>query len=375
MDENDDIKSEDLDLSRRKAPLPSSLQLKPLSVEKGGFWRRYFAYTIDWFILGIIYWFFSSFFGGEGASDWRDIMLSILGILIPAVYFVWPYSRGGQTIGKRILGLRVVSIDGSPLTWRKGISRTVGYIPSSLAFYIGFLWAIWDADKQAWQDKLAGTLVLRASFSSEKLPDYIEPAEARRRQKRWLLGLGIPTMLIIATGVIVYAVLIQSGLSEVSGMGAWPAAEALPEDVVDVDLSHLGLELSQVIDSREEGRWEDGQYDRGVLVLFESGGKDAVYIWALRYGDTSVAEGDFASLIGWTEQNCRSYTLRTVEGSGIVNCSYQDGYDRALRNQNWILNILALNGGGSNPENMIDQVLASISAHWEKSPEFDDADS
>jgi hypothetical protein len=222
---------------------------------------------------------------------------------------------------------------------------------------------------------VAGTLVLRDSFSGEQLQDYIDPAEARRRQRKWELGLGVPTILIIVVGAILYASFILSGLSEVREMGDWPGAEALPEEVIDVDLSHLGLELSQAMDPGEDDSWEGGQYDKGVLVSFESGGKDAVYIWALRYRDTSNANSDFASAMGWAEQNCGLYTWRNVGSSGIINCKYTDAYDRVLLNQNWILNIVALDRGSSNPEEMIDQVLAAISAHWANSPEFRDADS
>ena len=131
----------------------TSLQHKPIIIEKAGFWRRFSAYSIDWIILGIIGRSFSSLVGGEGTSTWGQIIPFVLGILIPAVYFIWPYSRGGQTLGKRFLGIQVVSIDGSPLTWRKGIARTAGYIPSAFAFYLGFLWALWECDNQAGQDK------------------------------------------------------------------------------------------------------------------------------------------------------------------------------------------------------------------------------
>ena len=93
-------------------------------------------------------------------------------------------------------------------------------------------------------------------------------------------------------------------------MGDWPGAENSPEEVVGADLSHLGLELSQSINAREEGFWEGGRYDRGVLVEFESGGKDAVAIWALRYSDTSISDNDFEEAIRWAEQNCGRYTYR-----------------------------------------------------------------
>ena len=74
MFENDDTKFEKFERSLQKASLLSSLQREPLQepliVEKAGFWRRFIAYSIDGFILGIIGRFFSSISGGEGAFDW-----------------------------------------------------------------------------------------------------------------------------------------------------------------------------------------------------------------------------------------------------------------------------------------------------------------
>jgi uncharacterized RDD family membrane protein YckC len=30
-----------------------------------------------------------------------------------------------------------------------------------MVLFVGFLWIIWDAEKQAWHDKIAGTVVVR----------------------------------------------------------------------------------------------------------------------------------------------------------------------------------------------------------------------
>lgn len=368
MIEKDDTKNDELELVWQKASMLSSLQHEPIiMIEKAGFWRRFSAYSIDWIIIGIINQILSSLVSSEGTSIWGPIILTILDILIVAVYFIWPYSKGGQTLGKKILGIQVVSIDGSPLTWRKGISRTIGYIPSTLVLNLGFLWAIWDTDNQAWQDKLAGTLVLRTSYYQEQLQDYLEPAEVGRRQKRWLIGLGIPTALIISTGVIVYLLFILSGLTEVKDMGDWPSIETSPEQALDIDLSHLDLESSQVINAREEESWELGQYEKGVLISFESDGKENVYIWALRYSEKNIARSDFDSTIVWAEENCAFHTWRVVENSGILNCKWTDAYDKILLNQYWILDVMALKGGNYPPDDTVDQVLKVISSHWEKS--------
>jgi len=38
--------------------------------------------------------------------------------------------------------------------------RWVSYFISALPLYIGFVWAAFDGKKQAWHDKIAGTVVI-----------------------------------------------------------------------------------------------------------------------------------------------------------------------------------------------------------------------
>jgi len=43
------------------------------------------------------------------------------------------------------------------------IIRYIGYIPSALIFLLGLIWVVWDKKKQAWHDKMAGTVVIFTS--------------------------------------------------------------------------------------------------------------------------------------------------------------------------------------------------------------------
>ena len=40
--------------------------------------------------------------------------------------------------------------------------RYVGYIVSAIPLALGFLWIIWDPEKQGWHDKIAKTRVIRS---------------------------------------------------------------------------------------------------------------------------------------------------------------------------------------------------------------------
>lgn len=86
----------------------------------------------------------------------------VIGIVVNAIYHVFFMTRtNGQTPGKQILGIRVVKKDGIPFTVMDAILRNViGYWVSGIVLYIGYLWAFFDSESQAWHDKIAGTVVV-----------------------------------------------------------------------------------------------------------------------------------------------------------------------------------------------------------------------
>jgi uncharacterized RDD family membrane protein YckC len=67
----------------------------------------------------------------------------------------------GTTIGGIICNLQVVRADGRPLDWSTAIVRALSCLLSLVAAGLGFFWIAFDADKQGWHDKIAGTIVVR----------------------------------------------------------------------------------------------------------------------------------------------------------------------------------------------------------------------
>jgi uncharacterized RDD family membrane protein YckC len=70
------------------------------------------------------------------------------------------HGLGGQTIGKMLLGLRVVGVERQPPSFRQAALRwlaAVGFAPIGL----GFLWVLWQSEKRAWHDFVARTWVVR----------------------------------------------------------------------------------------------------------------------------------------------------------------------------------------------------------------------
>ena len=85
-------------------------------------------------------------------------------VLIPIVYFPYFWKTSGQTVGAKMMGLKVVrDKDGGPLTWGAAILRLIGYAISGAVFYIGFIWIFFDKRKRGWFDLIAGTVVIKAA--------------------------------------------------------------------------------------------------------------------------------------------------------------------------------------------------------------------
>jgi uncharacterized RDD family membrane protein YckC len=77
------------------------------------------------------------------------------------VYFsLLPAWWGGQTLGKKLLRLRVVELTGKPMTPMLGLKRYGGYAAGMATGGIGFAQVLWDANRQALHDKAAHTVVL-----------------------------------------------------------------------------------------------------------------------------------------------------------------------------------------------------------------------
>jgi uncharacterized RDD family membrane protein YckC len=87
---------------------------------------------------------------------------SALGTLIGLAYYVYlEGSPSGQTVGKRAMNIRVIDFQtGGPLGYGKAALRWVGRIVSGVVCLLGYLWMLWDPQKQTWHDKIAGTVVV-----------------------------------------------------------------------------------------------------------------------------------------------------------------------------------------------------------------------
>ena len=77
-----------------------------------------------------------------------------------AYFSLLPFWWNGQTVGKRLFGLRVVQLTGSPLGLMTCFGRYGGYAAGLATGGTGLLQVLWDPNRQAVEDKLAHTVVV-----------------------------------------------------------------------------------------------------------------------------------------------------------------------------------------------------------------------
>jgi uncharacterized RDD family membrane protein YckC len=94
--------------------------------------------------------------------------LSVLQLVVAAVYVIPMTKLTGSTLGKMATAIRVrpLATEGLP-SWGQSVLRFVGFevfaaVPSVGGFYflIDVLWLLWDPRRQALHDKIAGTAVV-----------------------------------------------------------------------------------------------------------------------------------------------------------------------------------------------------------------------
>ncbi len=142
-------------------PAPAVAGAAPIisasTLPRAGFWIRLAALALDGILLGMLVGFTSSllprflqFDHGPG------------GVLVAlAAYGAVMWKHRGTTIGGIVCGLKVVRLDHRELDWATACVRALGCFLSLFVAGLGFIWVVFDEEKQSWHDKIAGTTVVR----------------------------------------------------------------------------------------------------------------------------------------------------------------------------------------------------------------------
>jgi uncharacterized RDD family membrane protein YckC len=132
-----------------------------------GLGKRFVALLIDSILLQAVNILLASVFGTTavtegGASFALQGPAALLGILISFVYYIGLEGLRGATLGKQVVGIKVVNEDGSPIDWTAAILRNVLRIVDALpCFYIVGIVLINNSEqKQRFGDRIAKTVVV-----------------------------------------------------------------------------------------------------------------------------------------------------------------------------------------------------------------------
>lgn len=115
---------------------------------RAGFWIRMLALLLDLIVVGIVL----------GILHLHHLILVAL-----AAYGAILWKARGATLGGIVFDLHVVRVDGQAVDWTTAIVRALGCFLSLAILGLGFFWIAFDENRQAWHDKFAGTLVVRAA--------------------------------------------------------------------------------------------------------------------------------------------------------------------------------------------------------------------
>ncbi len=135
---------------------------------KATIWRRFFAVFIDGLIVGLGVFVLNLFIPQDSSAGSILQPLATFAGWIYAVLFIW---KSGATPGKQMMGIKVVRTDGKNLSlWQAFLREVIGKFISGLVFMLGYLWVLWDKNRQAWHDHIAGTYVVTKIPNDGKNP-------------------------------------------------------------------------------------------------------------------------------------------------------------------------------------------------------------
>jgi len=97
---------------------------------------------------------------GEEISPHNPLYrLYLIGVCF--AFFIWPWMKGGQTLGMRTWGIRLVRDDGRTPQFRDALVRALAALLSWAVAGLGFLWSLFDAEGLTWHDRLSHTRLIR----------------------------------------------------------------------------------------------------------------------------------------------------------------------------------------------------------------------
>lgn len=255
-------------------------------------WKRFFAFLIDAAVFVLLFWIL--------AKTMDNVSLSVVLLVLIWLYYALLESSPAQaSLGKIIMGIKVVDRRGRKLTFWQATERILSKLITHITFYFGFFIAAFDRKKQALHDRISHSAVILKDAEFD-VDDFAEEEEAS------------------LTLITIVSILLSLGF--VSCLMMWVA---LPQ--------YKALAL-RVESTRMEGILEQA-YDHHQLRV--EAGQTTQQVWLDDHPGCKIAEPDTLLCQGYDLQltptgvtlNVRTqsqdilYTLFQPYDGGAVSCS------------------------------------------------------
>jgi uncharacterized RDD family membrane protein YckC len=135
---------------------------------KASFWKRLIASFIDNLVIAVVMFLTSIIFGAV------DVIEDLLGFLLFHCYGTFLEHHKQATLGKSIMNLRVIGVDGQRPSLLNSFYRNFGKIISVLPLFYGFFRILAPHQRQTIHDELGRCLVVDVS---EQKTDQLKQAD------------------------------------------------------------------------------------------------------------------------------------------------------------------------------------------------------
>ena len=127
-----------------------------------GFWIRFLAHICDGITIFFVILPFEIVAGitSGGTRTFFQVVGAAFGIYMQAK---WTGARGGTPLRAKLGVLIIDKTDGSFIGFQRALVRVLMSYVSQFVLLVGYLWMLWDKDRQTWHDKVANSVVVRRS--------------------------------------------------------------------------------------------------------------------------------------------------------------------------------------------------------------------
>jgi uncharacterized RDD family membrane protein YckC len=148
----------------------------PQTLEFAEIGRRGIAWVVDLFVISFIAAWPAAYFFPDSENMSVDELTNdarLVAIML-AIYIVYPWlmeALRGQTLGKMVVGIKVVREDGSPVgVWQSLVRSVLRVVDGLFVGIVGALLIATSRKQQRLGDRVAHTIVVRRNESSRRFP-------------------------------------------------------------------------------------------------------------------------------------------------------------------------------------------------------------